>query len=300
MIARNKAIGMIAGFALLLVPAEWTAAHAQEHKPKIGQKGKDVIWVPTPNALVQKMLDLAELTPCDFLMDLGSGDGRIVIAAAERGVRAVGIEYNPELVALSKRAAEKAGVFEKATFVNADIFATDLSDATVITMFLLPEINRKLRPKILALRPGTRVVSHNFDMEDWEPDQVVTYEELRPSLLIAFDSETGAPNRVETFNERRAFLWIVPARVAGVWTWPEHELTLHQKFQEIRGTLKDQGKHLPLRSAKLKGDQISFQIGEGSRAITYSGRVSGDTIEGAIIVENGRETKWSQVRRGTK
>jgi SAM-dependent methyltransferase len=296
---RNKAIGMIAGFALVLLSAEWTA-HAQEHKPKIGQKGKDVIWVPTPTALVQMMLDLAELTPGDFLMDLGSGDGRIVIAAAERGVRAMGIEYNPDLVAHSKRAAEKAGVSEKANFVNADIFTTDLSDATVITMFLLPDINRKLRPKILALRPGTRVVSHNFDLEDWEPDQVVTYKELRPSLLIAYDSETGTPNRVETFNERRALLWIVPARVAGVWTWPEHELKLHQKFQEIRGTLKDRGRDLPLRSAKLKGDRISFQIGEGSRAITFSGKVSDDTIEGAIKAENAPEAKWSAVHRGTK
>ena len=136
-----------------------------------GQAGKDVVWVPTPQALVDKMLDMAKVTPKDFVMDLGSGDGRTVITAAKRGARAMGIEYNPDMVALSEKNAAEAGVTDKATFVKADLFETDFSKATVVTMFLLPSINLKLRPKILDMKPGTRVVSNTFDMEDWEADE---------------------------------------------------------------------------------------------------------------------------------
>jgi precorrin-6B methylase 2 len=213
--------------AALLLPA---TIHAQqkEYEPSVGQEGKDVIWVPTPEELVQAMLDLAKVTPQDVVMDLGSGDGRIVIAAAKRGVRATGIEYNPDMVELSRRNAEKAGVSAKATFLNADIFATDFSQATVITMYLLPALNLKLRPTILDLKPGTRIVAHAFNMGEWQCDQSVEKE------------------------GRTAYLWIVPAKVAGMWTWPSNngnaELTLTQVFQTIEGSLK-----WPLKTQNSKG-----------------------------------------------
>src|SRR5687767_2814064 len=141
------------------------------YEPSVGQEGKDVVWVPTPQVVVDKMLDMAKVTPRDFVMDLGSGDGRTVITAAKRGARALGIEYNPDMVELSKRNAEKEGVAGQASFVKADLFETDFSKATVITMFLLPEINLKLRPKILRLKPGTRIVSNTFTMGEWLADE---------------------------------------------------------------------------------------------------------------------------------
>src|SRR6266513_2493154 len=146
-------------------------ARAQQYEPHVGQEGKDVIWVPTPQALVDKMLDMAKVTPKDYVIDLGSGDGRTVITAAKRGARALGIEFNPDMVALSRRNAAKAGLSDKATFVEADIFRSDLSPATVITLFLLTDLNLKLRPTILTLKPGTRIVSNTFRMGDWEPDE---------------------------------------------------------------------------------------------------------------------------------
>ena len=159
--------------ALFLPPAIF--AQQKEYEPSVGQEGKDVIWVPTPEELVQAMLDLAKVTPNDYVMDLGSGDGRIVIAAAKRGARATGIEYNPDMVELSRRNAEKAGVSARAAFMKADIFETDLSKATVITMYLLPSLNLKLRPTILDLKPGTRIVAHNFAMGDWEAEKIDTF-----------------------------------------------------------------------------------------------------------------------------
>ena len=154
--------------------AQATQTPAKQFEPQVGQAGKDVVWVPTPQALVDKMLDMAKVTPQDFVMDLGSGDGRTVITAAKRGARAQGVEYNPDMVTLAKKNAAAAGVSDKATFVQADLFATDFSKAQVITMFLLPSINIKLRPTILNMRPGTRVVSNSFTMEDWQADQVET------------------------------------------------------------------------------------------------------------------------------
>jgi protein-L-isoaspartate O-methyltransferase len=304
MIHRNKAFRVFTGIVLVLL-AGWTVARAQEYEPKIGQKGKDVMWAPTPHGWVEIMLNAANLTPADFLIDLGSGDGRIVIAAAKRGVRAMGIEYNPDLVELSKREAEKAGISDKVTFVNADFFTADFSNASFITMYLYPKVNLKLRPRILDLSPGTRIVAYDFDMGGWTPDQVVTYREKRPSAEIrprasmsSINLEDWEPVQVETYNERHAFLWIVPAKVAGVWTWPGQELTLHQKFQVIEGTLIDRGKKMSLKSAKLKGDQISFQIGGNAGSAIYAGRVNGSTIEGIIKVGNGPETSWTATRRG--
>src|SRR5215813_4783356 len=157
-----------------VVYAQAQPAPAKEFEPRVGQEGKDVVWVPSPQPVVDKMLDMARVTPKDYVSDLGSGDGRTVITAAKRGAKALGIEYNPDMVELSKRNAAKEGVSDKASFVKADLFETDFSQAQVITMFLLPSINMKLRPKILDLKPGTRIVSNSFDMEDWKADETAT------------------------------------------------------------------------------------------------------------------------------
>jgi len=228
------------------------------YEPQSGQAGKDVVWVPTPQALVDKMLDMAKVTPADFVMDLGSGDGRTVITAAKRGVRALGIEYNPDMVTLSKRNAEKEGVSGKARFVKADLFETDFSKATVITIFLLPDINLKLRPKILALAPGTRVVSNSFTMDDWIADETVT-----------LDANTGCSASWCT-----ALLWIVPARVEGSYSLPQGELVLKQQFQVLSGTLTTGGRTLVLEG-KVRGNDVSFSAG----GKTYQGRISGKRLE---------------------
>src|SRR5687768_6081412 len=190
--------------------AQGTQAPAKPFEPQGGQAGKDVVWVPTPQALVDKMLDMAKVTPQDYVIDLGSGDGRTVITAARRGARAHGIEYNPDMVTLAKRNAAQAGVNERATFAEADLFASDFSKAQVITMFLLPSINMKLRPTILNMRPGTRVVSNSFTMEDWQADVTETIQDCQAWCT--------------------AHLWIVPAKVDGTWTLPQGALTLKQSF----------------------------------------------------------------------
>jgi SAM-dependent methyltransferase len=225
----------------------------------VGQEGKDVVWVPTPQPLVEKMLDMAKATPKDYVIDLGSGDGRTVITAAKRGIRAHGIEYNPDMVELAKRNAAKEGVGDKATFAKADLYVSDFSKATVLTLFLLPEINLKLRPKILNLKPGTRIVSNSFDMEDWEPDESATVGE-------------GCSNWCT------AHLWIVPAKVAGTWKATRGELRIKQTFQKFSGDLRTGGKNIQIADGKLNGDRISFSAG----GIRYNGRVTGDTIEGSL------------------
>ena len=222
-------------------------------EPSVGQAGKDVVWVPTSQVLVDKMLDLAKVTPQDYVMDLGSGDGRTVITAAKRGARAMGIEYNPDMVELSRKNAVAAGVGEKATFAKADLFETDFSQATVITMFLLPQINMKLRPKILEMRPGTRVVSNTFTMEDWEADE---------TAVVGGECTTWCT----------ALFWIVPAKVEGTWKTPQGELTLKQQFQMLSGTLGSS----PISNAKMRGSEILFTAG----GVQYSGRVNGNTIQG--------------------
>ena len=237
----------------------------ETYEPQVGQGGKDVVWVPTPQALVDKMLDMAKVTPADFVMDLGSGDGRTVITAAKRGARAMGIEYNPEMVELSKKNAAAAGVADKATFIKADLFETDFSKAQVITMFLLPQINMKLRPTILNLKPGTRVVSNSFTMEDWAADETETINEDCTSWCTAL-------------------LWIVPAKVEGAWQMPEGELKLIQQFQMISGSLGS----TPLTDAKLRGNEISFKAGSD----TYSGTVDGNTMRGT-----GSRGAWTATRK---
>jgi SAM-dependent methyltransferase len=241
---------------------------AKPYTPESGQAGKDVVWVPTPQPLVEKMLDMAEVTPKDVVMDLGSGDGRTVITAARRGATAVGVEYNPDMVALSKQKAEEAGVNGKATFVKADLFETDLSKATVITMFLLPQINLKLRPKILDLKPGTRIVSNSFTMEDWEADDTETISEDCTSWCTAL-------------------LWIVPSRVEGRWTVPQGELVLAQKFQMISGTLGA----VPIAKGRLRGNAISFTVGKAR----YDGSVRANSMHGTVTVGETAST-WAAMR----
>ncbi len=247
------------------------AQSADQYEPKVGQEGKDVVWVPTPQALVDKMLDMAKLTPKDFLIDLGSGDGRTVITAAKRGSKALGIEYNPDMVELSKRNAAKEGVSDKASFVKADLFESDFSQAQVITMFLLPEINLKLRPKILELKPGTRIVSNSFTMGEWNADETATVKNGCVSYCTAY-------------------LWIVPAKVEGTWKLAQGELRLKQTFQNISGSFTSGGKTAQISNGKLRGDQITFSAG----GVNYSGHITGDAIEGES--SNG---KWRATRAGS-
>lgn len=257
----------------LVLSAAATTAQTSTFEPQVGQAGKDVIWVPTPQELVDRMLDMAKVTPNDFVMDLGSGDGRTVITAAKRGARAMGIEYNPEMVELSKRNAAREGMGERARFVKADLFETDFSQATVITMFLLPAINLKLRPKILGLKPGTRVVSNSFDMGEWQDDATSTFDakENCTSWCIAH-------------------MWIVPARVEGQWKGSAGDLTLRQQFQMLSGTLRTNTGPQAL-NGKLLGDEISFTAGGAA----YAGRVNALGIEG-IVTSGGNTARWTATR----
>ncbi len=261
--------------AALALAGSW--GHAQPAKaftPEVGQQGKDVVWVPTSQLLVDKMLDMAKLTASDVHYDLGSGDGRTVITAAQRGARAYGIEYNPDMVTLSQRAAEKEGVSDKATFTKADLYETDFSKATVITMFLLPEINLKLRPKILGLKPGTRIVSNTFTMGEWEADETAT---------AASDEGSSYYNT--------ALLWIVPAKVDGVWKSPQGDITLKQEFQKFSGSIGVGGVATLVTGGKLRGDQISFSAGGAQ----YAGTVSGSAIAGTVT-SGGASREWRVVR----
>jgi SAM-dependent methyltransferase len=251
-----------------------TQAAKPKFEPQVGQEGKDVVWVPTNEAVVQKMLDLANVTASDYLIDLGSGDGRTVIAAAKRGARALGIEYNPDMVELSKQNAAAAGVADRATFVKADLFESDFSKATVITMFLLPDINLRLRPKLLDMPPGTRVVSNSFSMGEWEADQTATVEE---------DCE----------NWCTAMFWVVPAKVEGTWQLGDGTLTLAQEFQMLSGTLVSGGRTLPISGGRMRGAEISFSAG----GMTYTGRVNGNAMQGSMT-GNGAQATWKATRFG--
>jgi SAM-dependent methyltransferase len=230
----------IATSASLLLPG-W-AAQAQtkpEFQPKVGQAGKDVIWVPTPDALVERMLDMAEVKPGDKVVDLGSGDGKIAIAAAKRGAKARGIEYNPDMVAVSQRAAQAAGV--KVDFEQGDIFQADFRDADVVTLYLLPTLNEKLRPILLEMKPGTRVTSHQFTMGGWQPD------------------------RTDEVENRDAHLWIVPAKVAGNWTVRAGEdapllMQLQQRYQNVEGVAVVGDTRVPLEQPRLRGGSIRFDL----------------------------------------
>lgn len=257
---------LAAGAPAALAQQPQPAAQPRPYEPQVGQEGKDVVWVPTPDALVEKMLDLARVTAQDYVVDLGSGDGRTVIAAARRGARAHGIEYNPNMVELSRRRAAEAGVSARATFEEGDIFESNFSKATVVTMFLLPSLNLKLRPTLLDMAPGTRIVSNTFTMEDWEADASATIEDDCTSWCTAY-------------------LWIVPAKVEGAWTTPEGELRLEQRFQTITGTLGGR----PIAEGRLQGTEIVFRVGETH----YTGRVEGGTMHGTTAA--GRA--WTATRQ---
>jgi Methyltransferase domain len=226
-------------------------------EPYSGQPGKDVVWVPTAQPMVDRMLDLAGVKAGDVHFDLGSGDGRTVITATRRGAKSTGIEYNPDMVELSKQNAAREGA-TGATFIKADLFETDFSHATVVTLFLLPDINLKLRPKILDMKPGTRIVSNTFTMGDWKPDETASVDENKGCSYYC-----------------TALLWIVPAKVAGTWQSAAGEFTLTQEFQVVGGTLKTGDKLSPV-SGRLRGDAITLTAG----GIEYSGRVSGNSISG--------------------
>jgi len=232
---------------------------APEYEPTPFQAGKDVVWVPTPQVVVDKMLDLAKVTAQDFVIDLGSGDGRTVITAARRGAKALGIEYNPDMVALSVRNATRNGVTGKAEFVKADLFETDFSKASVITMFLLPDINIRLRPKILALAPGTRIVSNTFTMGDWEAD----------------DTADLGKHAACTVSWCTALLWIVPAQAAGSYDLPQGKLVLNQTYQKLSGTLETEGKTYPIDGGKVNGTEVSFKAGGRE----YRGKMNGTKLE---------------------
>jgi SAM-dependent methyltransferase len=256
-------------FSAVAVCAQAQAPNT-DFTPEVGQSGKDVVWVPSPQDLVDRMLDMAKVTPKDYVMDLGSGDGRTVITAAKRGAHALGIEFNPDMVALSKRNAAKAGVGDKATFVEADIFKSDLSRATVITMFLLTELNLRLRPTILSLKPGTRIVSNTFRMGEWEPDQ---------TLELGCDTYCTA------------YLWIVPARVEGKWKTSQGELALKQGFQKVSGTLSSGNVVSPISRGRLSGNQITFLSGGRE----FHGSVNGNTIAGTVR-SGGNSESWKATR----
>ncbi|MEQ1775357.1 MAG: class I SAM-dependent methyltransferase [Burkholderiales bacterium] len=250
------------------------AAHAQTpppviYEPEYGQPGKDVIWVPTPDIVVETMIDLAKVTADDYVIDLGSGDGRLVIAAAKRGARALGMEYNGNLVRYSIREAQKQGVADKAQFLEADIFASDFSSASVLTLFLLPEMNLRLRPQFLAMKPGTRIVANYFGIGDWSSDEAVHVPESE---------------KCDTYCV--AYLWIVPARVDGVWQTPQGELTLVQGHQYFKGTLGI----AQVTQGRVRGNTLNFTI-EG---VSYSGRISGDSIEGVAGTKGAR---WTAKRK---
>jgi hypothetical protein len=274
------AVAALAALALALPAA---AQKDKDYEPHVGQPGKDVIWVPTPDDVVDRMLRMAQVTANDTVVDLGAGDGKIAIAAAKKfGARALGIEYNAEMARHAQRNVERAGVAGRAKIIQGDIFVTDFSQATVVTMYLLPALNLKLRPQLLAMRPGTRVVSHSFSMDDWEADEV------------------------SSLDGRRAYFWVVPAGVAGTWTLElaggggadRLELILEQRYQKVEGSVMLGPIAGGLRDARLRGEQISFAYVD-NRGVRreFSGRVSGARMEGSFRADGGAEGRWTATKK---
>ena len=264
---------LAACFVSLAAIAQQTPETKEPYEPIEGQAGKDVVWVPTPLVLVEKMLDMARVTPRDFVMDLGSGDGRNIIAAAKRGARALGVEYNPDMVELSRRNAAREGVADKAQLVQGDMYEADISQATVLALFLLTENLNRLAPKFLALKPGSRIVVNGFEIDDWKFD------------------ETGRAEG-DCMSWCTAYLYIVPARVEGTWRLPQvGRLKLEQKFQQLTGTLTAGGTSAPITNGRLRGDQIRFTVG----GTEYTGRVNGDTMSGDL--KGSATGVWTATRK---
>lgn len=270
-----RAAALAAAALLFLLPA---AAQQKPYEPQVGQAGKDVIWVPTPDEVVDRMLRMAQVTPNDLVYDLGAGNGKIAIAAAKLGARAIGIEYNAEMAKHAQSNVVAAGVTAKARIMQGDIFATDFSQATVVTMYLLPALNMKLRPTLLAMKPGTRVVSHSFTMEDWDADET------------------------SSMDGRRAYFWVVPANVNGGWALEtgaeKNELVFEQRFQKIEGTIGLGHTQGGLRFARLSGANISFTWVDNSGVLrNYTGRVTGGRMEGSFRADNGTEGRWTATKK---
>ena len=271
--------------ALLMAGGPWSppeAAGQPAPEPAIGQEGKDVPWVPTPDVLVDKMLEMAAVAPEDIVIDLGSGDGRTVIAAARLGAQAIGVELEPNLVVLSERRAAEAGVSDRTNFVATDLFEFDLSTATVVTMFLLPDINYRLRPTLFDLRPGTRIVSNTWDLGGSETD---------PDAPGWIPDETVVLDPCPTWCT--SLLWIVPAKVAGAWRMDAGELVLEQRFQQVSGELRTADGAFAIAEGRLRGDRISFEAG----GISYTGRMAGggSTMSGTARTPAGI-AEWRAVR----
>lgn len=265
--------------ALLCLAVFSIAAFAMEAEkpfvPKVGMPGKDVIWLPSDLVMVNKILELAKAGPGDVVVDLGSGDGRMVIGAARHGARGIGVELNTDLVKLSRSNAEKEGVADRTRFLSQDLFDFDLNQASVITLFLLPGINMRLRPGILNLKPGTRVVSNTFTMEDWQHDDTIR-DESKPDCSL---------NCV-------AYLWVVPAKVAGTWQLPNGELKLEQRFQMLTGSLSAAGITVAV-AGRMRGDQITIT----ADAVEFTGRVAGLEMGGTVKI-HGTPNGWRAVRIG--
>ncbi len=245
-----------------------TAPLQGQYEPKVGQPGKDVVWVPSPETTVEKMLDVAKVTTEDFVVDLGSGDGRNVIAAARRGARALGVEYNPDMVELSKKNAAKAGVSDKATFIQGDMYAAEFQQATVLALFLLPDNLLKLRDKFAALTPGTRIVANTFGIEEWTADETTTISD-------------------DCMSWCTVLLYFVPAKVDGTWETTQGPLTLKQQYQLVSGTLGT----ATIENGRVRGDELSFTVG----GTPYTVRVTGDTMAGTTKA-GGVESAWRAAR----
>lgn len=251
-----------------LVASRAAGAQTQDFVPEVGQPGKDVVWVPSPPETVEKMMEVGKITPQDFVIDLGSGDGRNVIAAAKLGARGLGVEYNPDMVELSKRIAAKEGVADRAQFVQGDMFAADFSKATVLALFLLPSNLDQLKDKIFNLRPGTRVVLNTFGIGGWTPDESITIDNCTSWCTVMLN--------------------IVPAKVAGKWTTPQGELTLQQDYQMVTGTLAGADGQTTSVTGRLRGEEITLSAPDRQDVV---GRVNGNTIDGTA-----GQQKWTATR----
>ena len=255
----------------------------ESFEPKSGQAGKDVIWVPTPEEVVEAMLNMASVKAGDKLVDLGAGDGRIAIAAAKRGADATGIEFNPDMVALSQRNAARAGA--NAKFIQGDIFASDFSDADVVTMYLLPALNERLRPQLLDMKPGTRVASHQFTMGNWKPDER------------------------QRIGGHDALFWVVPAKVGGTWQVayaspqaPEElRMELKQTFQELEGSARWGSDQVQVGDLKLVGEDIRFTVSDSrGRAHKFTAKAGHDgRMSGKVVDPDGREQPFTATRTTT-
>jgi len=276
-LAQPLLVAATASLLLLTSTAEsrTRAECERDYKPQVGQAGKDVVWVPTPDELVNKMLTMARVTPKDFVVDLGAGDGKIAIAAGKKfGATALGIEYNPEMAKLAQCFVQAEGVADKVKIIQGDIFKEDFSKATVVTMYLLPELNLCVRHRLLAMKPGTRLTSHAFTMGDWEADENAQSE------------------------YRNAYLWIVPARVGGSWSFrggnSDFAVTLNQTFQKIGGEALVGGRKQPLIGASLQGDQIRFAFTD-ARGVTqhFAGTVRGNAMTGTLRASGATDQEVS-------